>query len=184
MVLIAASASTSSNIQTRQAIVNDLQTIVKFTLKLHQHEDDGNIASHINFKCNLTQWLTNELDDPRTLFLIAEDNREPVGFIGATTIINDNGFLANPIKGVIQLLWIEPEYRKNHLADKLVSDIEQCFKSMGIAYIECTYTASNQEAKSFWSKQAYKENSITARKFISNESCHNKSSKRTLNKIK
>ena len=154
-------------INTRQATINDLDIIAQYTFKLHQHEDDRIIAPHVDFLSNLKMWLSAELNNSRSLFLIAELDTIPIGFIGATSIINDNGFLANPIKGVIQLLWVEENYRKNRIAKKLVDEVEQCFKSIGIEYVECTYTAQNTLANSFWEKRGYEKNSITARKFIS-----------------
>ena len=152
---------------TRQATINDLDIITHYTFKLHQHEDDGIIAPHVDFLSNLKKWLSAELNNSRSLFLIAQQNAIPIGFIGATSILNDNGFLANPIKGVIQLLWVEDNYRKNRIAKNLVDEIEQCFRKIGIEYVECTYTVQNRLASSFWDKRGYEENSITARKFIS-----------------
>lgn len=150
----------------RQATAIDLKTITQYTLELHQHEDDGTIQAHQNFYLNLKKWLSTELANPRSLFLMAEKDNNPIGFIGATSIINDNGFLASPIKGVIQLLWVEPEFRNNHIANKLVDEVEHCFNEIGIEYVECSYTASNQLAEAFWEKHGYKKNSVTSRKLI------------------
>ncbi len=149
-----------------QANNDDLTTILNWTIQLHQHEDDGKLKSHIEFETHLSKWLKLEINNPNCLYLIGKIGGIPVGFIGAASIINDNGFLENPIKGVIQLLWVEPKHRQKHVALELVEEIEHCFREMGIHYVECTYTTSNQLAKSFWSKQGYIENSTTARKFI------------------
>jgi len=135
-------------------------------LSLHQHEDDGKIPTHNNFESNLQKWLLLELENPRSLYLIIEVENIPVGFVGATSILNDNGFLGNPIKGVIQLLWIVPEYRKKRAAELLLEEVEHCFRQIGIKYVECTYTVTNQLAEYFWEKQGYKKNSVTARKII------------------
>ncbi len=153
----------------RQAKVIDIDIMTDFTLKLHQHEDDGTIEAHLNFHSNLKKWLSAELDNPNALFLIAEYEQCPIGFIGATSVINDNGFLANPLKGVIQLLWISSEYRNKHIANQLVAEVEICFKEVGIGYVECSYTNTNKLANKFWDKQGYKGNSITARKFLDKE---------------
>ncbi len=152
----------------REATIDDIDTMTQYTFKLHQHEDDGTVQAHQDFYLNLKNWLSIELDNPRSLFLIAEKDNHPIGFVGATSIINDNGFLASPLKGVIQLLWIEPEYRNNRIAEKLVDEVEHCFREIGVEYVECTYTSSNQQAKIFWGKRGYDESSINARKFISN----------------
>jgi len=160
----------------REACLDDLEIIYQLTLKLHIHEDDGSIKTHDHFETNLKSWLKVEFNNPRTLFLIAENlideglidegNNRIIGFISATSIINDNGFLASPIKGVIQLLWVEPEFRQHSIAKNLVYNVEQCFKEIGIKYVECSYTSFNNQAKAFWSKLGYLNNSITARKFI------------------
>lgn len=151
----------------RQASTDDLDLVTQYTCKLHRHEDDHTIAQHQNFHSNLKNWLALELENPRSLFIIAEKNNQPVGFIGATSIINDNGFLANPIKGVIQLLWIDLEFRKLGIAEKILDEVEHCFKELGIEHVECTYTARNHLAESFWKKKGYQKNSITARKLLS-----------------
>lgn len=156
----------NSNIILREASASDLEIITQYTIKLHQHEDDGKIKPHQNFAINLKKWLSSGLADPRSLFLIATQNDAPIGFIGATSIINDNGFLAHAMKGNIQLIWVEPDHRKKGVAEKLVDEIEHCFKEIGIDYVECSYTATNHLAEVFWSNNGYEKNSVTARKFL------------------
>jgi len=149
-----------------EACPEDLETIYHLTLKLHDHEDDGSVKTHEHFEINLKKWLKHELNNPRTLILIAKYKNKTIGFISATSLLNDNGFLASPIKGIIQLLWIEPEFRKHSIAKQLVNNVERCFKEVGIEYVECSYTNFNEQAKHFWSKLGYLENSISARKFL------------------
>ena len=150
----------------RQAEASDLLKILAYTLKLHQHEDDGQLKNNSLFEANLKRWLTNELNNPLSLFLIAESNEKAIGFIGATTVINDNGFLDDPTKGLIQLLWVEERYRKQHVAQKLLAEVENCFKHSGVNYVEANYTSTNKLAESFWGKCGYLQSSITVRKFL------------------
>ena len=150
----------------REASQRDLSQIVEYTLALHQHEDDGKIAANPHFSDNLSEWLSSELDSAQSLFLIAERKSNPVGFIGAMSIINDNGFLANPAKGLIQLLWVDEKSRNKNIAENLVKEVEHCFKRVGIEYVECNYTCVNNLAESFWSKLGYAKHSVTARRFI------------------
>ena len=121
----------------REASLDDLETIYQLTLNLHRHEDDRKIKTHEHFETNLKSWLELEFSNPRTLFLVAEDKEQIIGFISATSILNDNGFLESPIKGVIQLLWVEPEFRKHSIAKILVNNTELCFQEIGIKYVEC-----------------------------------------------
>ena len=151
----------------RQAKIDDLDSIVSFTHAIHLQEDDQSIPTHTNFLSNLTTWLTAELNNPLSLFLIVEKDKQPVGFIGATTVINDNGFLENPTKGVINLLWVEESFRRNQLAKKLVTTIENCFLDNSVSVVECSFTKHNQLANDFWCNAGYTIHSLSARKFIS-----------------
>jgi ribosomal protein S18 acetylase RimI-like enzyme len=150
-----------------QANTEDLDLITRWTTALHQHEDDGELPTHPHFSQNLKKWLELEINNNNTLFLIARIDQEPVGFIAGTSIINDNGLIAAPLKGFIQLLWIDENYRKNNIAQQLLQAIEDCFKSIGIAYIECQYTQKNQLANQFWQAQGYNKTAVVARKVIS-----------------
>ena len=150
----------------RQAKIDDLPLLVEWTLKLHKHEDDGTLQTHPEFHTKITHWITLEIENPASLYLIAESNGNAIGFLGASQVLNDNGFLLEPTKGIIQLLWIEAEWRKSGVADGLVSEVESCFRNIGVRYVECTFTSSNQLAKNFWSKKAYQNFSISARKFL------------------
>ncbi|PHS19784.1 MAG: hypothetical protein COA86_03220 [Kangiella sp.] len=162
----------TDQISFRQATADDLAQIVSFTNSIHLQEDDQSIPTNKHFLFNLEKWLKEELNNSLSLFLIAdfENNfgqTNSIGFIGATTVINDNGFLENPTKGVINLLWIEKEHRKKNIAKQLVSMIEDCFKENAINVIECSFTDTNELAKKFWSNMHYKIFSVTARKIIS-----------------
>ena len=157
-----------NHIELRQANSDDLEIIISFTHAIHLQEDDGKIPPHRNFTTNLKSWLALELENSLSLFLIAEVETKPVGFIGATTVINDNGFLENPTKGVINLIWVNKENRRKHLAKKLVSTIENCFLENSVNLIECSFTQSNLLANKFWSNAGYEVHSLTARKIISN----------------
>ena len=150
----------------RQASSSDLELLLKYTLELHQYEDDGQLKSNQSFHENLLHWLTNELNNPLSLYLIAEVDKTPVGFIGATTLINDNGFLENPTKGLIQLIWIENAFRKNGIAKKLLSEIEKCFIENGIKYAEAVHTSVNPLAEKFWNQMGYRYHSSIVRKIF------------------
>jgi len=162
-------AANNQIVNIRQATMEDIKLIVKWTVELHHHEDDGDLKMHPNFHANIQKWLGQELDNSNSLFLIAQANEIPIGFVFATSILNDNGFLAEPMKGVVHLLWVDKNYRKQNTAGILVEEIEKCFSSLGITYIECNYTSNNQLAQFFWDKKGYQQRSITARKVLNSK---------------
>lgn len=153
-------------LEIRQAISSDLTLLAEWTYSLHCHEDDQSIATHPQFKSKLNAWLQSEFESTNGLFLVAQDQQQPIGFIYASTIINDNGFLASPMKGVIHLLWVEKEFRQKKVGERLTKSIETCFKELGVGYVECSFTAINQLAQNFWRKQNYMPYSTTARKIL------------------
>ena len=151
----------------RQATKSDLEQVFAWTLKIHQHEDDGSLNVHPEFETHLKAWIEEELGNRQCLYLLAEtDDQQGLGFIGSHTVINDNGLLKDPLKGVIHLLWVDADYRNNGLAQTLVARVEDCFRELGVGYIECSYTACNQIGERFWAANGFQPVTITARKFI------------------
>lgn len=163
---ITATLEVSMSLYIRKAESHDLTQILNWTLKLHFHEDDGSLLPHESFEENLAQWLEKDIKNSSSLYLIGIINDQPVAFIAGSQVINDNGFLKSPTKGIIQLLWVEPDYRAHGIAQKLLATIEECFSEIGIGYIECTYTANNSEAKAFWQKHKFMPFSVSMRKFL------------------
>jgi ribosomal protein S18 acetylase RimI-like enzyme len=154
--------SNSSQLLIRQAIKKDLKDLLHFSHAIHQHEDEQLLTMHPHFLERLKTWLLDMLNNPLALFLIAEYNKSTIGFIGGITHINDNGFLVEPSKGVIHLLWVEKNYRRHHIGQKLLMNMEACFKELGINITECSFTHQNKEAIVFWNKMGYNQHSITA----------------------
>ena len=161
----------TEQISFRQATEDDLAQIVSYTNSIHLQEDDQSVPINDHFLSNLEKWLKEELNNSLSLFIIAEfqnnlNQKKSIGFIGATTVINDNGFLENPTKGVINLLWVEKEYRRKNIAKQLVNMIEDCFKESAINIIECSFTKNNQLAEHFWFNNGYEVQSVIARKIL------------------
>ncbi|MCW8878759.1 MAG: GNAT family N-acetyltransferase [Kangiellaceae bacterium] len=153
-------------LEIRQANSKDIDLLATWTHALHLHEDDGNVPHHPNIKANLKKWLELEMDNKNGLFLIALEESEPIGFIFATSVVNDNGFLSNPLKGVIHLLWVNKEFRNQGVANALTEAIESCFSELSIGYIECSYTIKNQLAEKFWTRLNFRPYSVNARKLL------------------
>lgn len=158
--------SNSNQISIRQATTDELSQLVAFTHAIHIQETEQASPTHKNFLTNLTKWLSQELENPLSLYLVAEENTNSIGFIGGTTVINDNGFLENPTKGVINLLWVEKEHRRKKIAEQLVLNMEACFKENAISQIEVSYTTQNELASHFWKSMGFENYSVTGQKII------------------
>jgi ribosomal protein S18 acetylase RimI-like enzyme len=150
-----------------QATNEHLDLIHQWTLKIHNHEKSSLLKPHHQFSERLLNWLKSEIGNNNTLCLIAYCDKQPLGFIlGSIDIIN-SGFVELNIKGIIKLLWVEPEFRKKQIATRLLNYLEACFKECNIQYIECDYTYTNKEAQSFWKRQGFTPLSISCGKMLS-----------------
>ena len=77
-----------------------------------------------------------------------------------------NDFVDINAYGLIQMIWVEPQYRRTKLARALVEHMEEIFKNLNIPYCEISYSVVNNEAKGFWKKMDYSEFSTSCRKFL------------------
>ena len=161
-----------NNYSFREATPEDLSLILKWTEELMDHEAlDISIELPLvnNISELLENWLINLIDDDNTLIIIANDEQQniPKGIIIGYLQIQPNEFTVFEMHGVIQMVWVEKDQRKQGLAMQLVRHMEDTFKNLKVPYCEIQYSASNKEAAAFWSKVGYKQVSYNSRKMLS-----------------
>lgn len=155
----------------REATVEDLSLILKWTEALMEHEVlDKSIALPLadNISELVKDWLKNLISDDNSLIIIATDEllKSPHGLIIGYIQLQPNNFTVLNMHGVIQLVWVEKEQRKKGLALQLVNHMEDTFKNLQVPYCEIQYSASNSEAKAFWKKAGYQVISQSCRKMF------------------
>jgi len=155
----------------REASINDLPLILKWTEQLMDHEalaDDLELPLTNNISELLQDWLKNLISDDNSLIIVAMDNilNIPQGLIIGYLQQQPNKFSQFTLHGVIQMVWVEKEHRKKGLAKQLVIHMEDTFKNLQIPYCEIQYSDSNKEAKAFWNKLNYQPVSHNCRKFL------------------
>ncbi|MFT5453073.1 MAG: ribosomal protein S18 acetylase RimI-like enzyme [Enterobacterales bacterium] len=157
----------------REAKINDLPLIVKWTEDLMEHEamdESIEISLDDNVSELVSDWLTNLITDNNSLIIIATDDSQTpakaTGLIIGYLQLQPNNFTIFNMHGVIQLVWVEKELRKTGLATQLVLHMEDTFKNLNVPYCEIQYSDSNSEAKAFWEKSGYTKVSHTCRKML------------------
>jgi ribosomal protein S18 acetylase RimI-like enzyme len=99
------------------------------------------------------QWLSERVDDPQSVFLVAEREATAqqaeapiVGFLLGTTEheipiyrVREFGFLHD--------LWIEPDYRNEGLARQMVMLAIERYRSVGVPQVRCDTLLANEPAR-------------------------------------
>lgn len=153
----------------RQAKSDDILTLSKWMSSLKDHvlqsTDDIYISSISDAsRDSLCSYFEKVLNSEEYIVLLAEDEGNPVAFI--------EGKLSVPIFqpstigliGIIEMCWVEPEYRAKGIAGQLVENIEQLFKMSGAEFVDMYYIVGNKDAEQCWTKLGYLPYRIASRK--------------------
>jgi ribosomal protein S18 acetylase RimI-like enzyme len=91
--------------------------------------------------------ITHEIEQTNAVFLVAEKDGELVGSAFGT---HDGR------KGWINRVAVAPRYRRQGIAERLVSEVERHLGDMGIRIIACLIEDWNKESMEFFEKIGYK----------------------------
>jgi ribosomal protein S18 acetylase RimI-like enzyme len=154
----------------RQATQDDLDILLAWTLRLMEHErveESLELPLKQDVSEQVSTWLSNLIENDNALIIIADDQGgKPLGGILGLVQLAANDFVDITVYGLIQMVWVDKDYRGQGIASSLVTYMEDTFKSLNIPYCEIQYSASNNEAKAFWVKTGYSTVSHTCRKFL------------------
>jgi len=161
------------NFSYKEATIDDLSLILKWTKRLMSHEaldQDIELQLKKNISTLLKEWLKNLISDKNSLIIIANDESKTPLSSAALIIgyiqLQPNDFTQYTFHGVIQMIWVEEEYRNKGLASQLVDYIEDAFRHLDIPYCELQYSDTNLEAETFWLKSGYHKVSHHCRKML------------------
>ena len=109
-------------------------------------------VSEIEKECFSSPWslvnLLSETENPTAVFLVAIENGEALGYIGANNILGEV-FITN--------LAVKKAFRRNNIGSRLLSSlIEEC-KNQGADYITLEVRESNIPAISLYEKTGFRK---------------------------
>jgi len=153
----------------RRATQDDLPTLSGWTLALQHYEaEHGRAMLPVvdDLPVHLQKWIHDLLSTPNALLLVAEQGSAPLGFALGFLHTQPNPFTPFQSHGVIQLLWVDDEWRGQGIARDLVGQLVAVFKDAGAGYIEVQHIAANVPAASFWQDAGFDVCGVTRRKFL------------------
>ncbi|MGC7891222.1 GNAT family N-acetyltransferase [Vibrio anguillarum] len=110
--------------------------------------------------------IVRYLDDPECLVYVAKIDSQIVGFIsGHFCELISSVSKAVPM-GSIDELYVEPQYRQQHIAQQLFQKMEQTLKEYGITQVFVEVWDFNQGAQSFYQRSGFSSHIHWLRKSI------------------
>ena len=90
--------------------------------------------------------IASELDNPLSLWLVAVDNGRTAGYVGSQSVL-DGADMMN--------LAVDPEYRRQGIAENLVAALEKRLKEKGVTFLMLEVRASNEPAIRLYEKLGF-----------------------------
>jgi GNAT superfamily N-acetyltransferase len=113
---------------------------------LHQQWDPAKFGYKDHPEQMYRGWLTARAGDPRSVFLVADRDGKPVGFLIAT-IEDEIPIYRLSEFGFIHDIWVEPEYRNEGIGRQLVMLAIEKFRHLGVKQVRGDTAAANDPAR-------------------------------------
>ena len=107
---------------------------LRFSRKMHFHE-----------KREIKTWIK----DKKSILLVAESNKQVIGFLYAILIDKDWCMLDN--------VSVKKEFRNNGVGTLLIETFNRQMKKMKVTYISALVDRNYKEPHDFWKKQGFQE---------------------------
>ncbi len=138
----------------RPATYDDAEAIARLWEELvnyHCALDSALPRKSPNGKQIYAQRIVDRLDDIQTCTLVAEEDRQIVGYAVGVVIDLVPDMFIQETAGFIADIYVSPEYRKHGVGRALVETLIIWFRGEGIKHFEWSVAAKNHTGHEFWS---------------------------------
>jgi len=150
----------------RPATIEDVVGVVPMVRKIaafHQSLDTARYAARPDVGDMYRSWLTDRASDPRSVFLVAEqDTGAPpalAGFLIASVEKEIPIYLLREF-GLIHDLWVEEGYRNEGLARQMVTLAIERFTQIGVSQIRLHAAWGNAPARTLFERCGFRSASV------------------------
>ncbi len=113
---------------------------------LHEGWDKAKFGYKPNPQEMYRGWLTGRTRDARSVFLVAEREGRPVGFLVATTEQEIPIYRVREF-GFIHDIWVDPAYRNEGVGRQMVMLAIETFRRIGVSQVRADTAAANDPAR-------------------------------------
>ena len=92
--------------------------------------------------------IASELDNPLSMWLVAEEKGAVVGYIGSQTVLDSTD---------IMNIAVHPDFRRRGVAESLLVELSKRLKERGVSFLMLEVRASNEPAKRLYEKLGFQQ---------------------------
>ena len=108
--------------------------------------------AELEMQCFSAPWsensITNELSNPLSLWIVAEENGRVVGYVGSQSVMDEADMMN---------LAVDPNYRRMGIAEHLVSELIVRLRGVGVMCLTLEVRQSNIAAISLYQKLGFEQ---------------------------
>lgn len=155
----------------REAAEEDLTVLVEFLAKLALHVSGAPpLSLEENERERLIAVLRSSLTDPNRQLVVAEVPETGLVGMGYIYVARNQGIWEQTShveyrSGVIDDVWVEPEFRRLGIFPDLLRKLVAFAESRGAYELVLEYSASNKEARAAWTRLGFKTIGVRAAAF-------------------
>ncbi len=170
---MASKKDTANRYLIREAVEDDLPVMVEFLAKLALHVSGAPPQSlKEDERERLLAVLRSSLTNSNKQLLVADLPQVGLVGMGYIYIARSQGIWEQTSdvefrSGIIDDIWVEPEFRKLGIFPALLRKLVAFAESRGAYELILEYSASNKEAKAAWSRLGFKTVGVRAAAFTS-----------------
>jgi len=138
----------------RGATQNDLDLLLRWGRALHEVEHA--FEPQLTFEEDQARERYGEsLQDPQTLFLIAELAAQPVGYLYAYIVDAPPYFATQATHCIIEVVYLEPQARERGVAQALIGRCSEWARAAGASRLLAGIYAANEPSVKLFTKQGF-----------------------------
>jgi len=107
-------------------------------------------VAQLEKRCFSDPWseksIASELTNPLSLWLVAEDGENTVGYVGSQTVLDETDMMN---------IAVDPDFRRQGIAEKLVNALVEALDDRGSRCLTLEVRASNDPAKQLYGKLGF-----------------------------
>jgi len=153
------------SVNIRRASKSDKTKLLKWGKELWQVEKQFEpLLKHSEKEAD--ERYSNELENPKALFLVAEFNGEPVGYLYSYLKKNQNYLQDAGLYCELEVIYIDKKARKKGLADRLIEECIKWAKDKGAKHVKAGVYVKNTSSLRLLGKKGFENYHITLLKSL------------------
>jgi len=162
-----------SDITIRPAVRADLPRLGRLgALLVDEHHDFDErrfIPTRERTPADYANFLIRQLDDTKSIVLVADDHGDVIGYVYATDEGYDYMSLRGPA-GVLQDILVAPEFRRRGVGEQLLTAAIDTLRARGVSQIVLSTAERNAEAQRLFARAGFRRTMVEMTRDFASES--------------